>query len=409
MERRKKVWLSSWIQRLSHPFTAYSLLGIVLIGFVVSRGGCKRRGGVSLLATGVDRAERVVLQLEDVVGKVEDHVVLYPRGWEEEVEAMKTERVKRLEASVKIEARRVGREERAAENSPASVATGGVESGKPKGLELGRHMCIIQPVKSLVKTWTVENVDTHVALRAFLPSFVQSIDPVTDRGISYTIFYGYDTSDPVFGDDAIREAFRSVARKLVDGLNVSIELNPVYGLEGRLTGIWNDLARSAYYKGCDYFFMSNDDMAIYTKGECNKTIRAAQLRFSTITPSPPISELSKLPVRCNSQKNKIRSGWASLVMHSFKTSKYRRCRYLGLVRFKDRWAKWATFTFHVSTRLHMDIFDKIYYHVPYHNSHNDLWIHEVYRHFGSNLNKDIKVRNRIHDFYNDTKSSEPPR
>jgi len=251
------------------------------------------------------------------------------------------------------------------ETQGASITPKSASGVKPKGpLVLGKHMCIIQPVKSPERSWSTDNVKDHVALKAFLASFVESVDPVRDRGITFTLFYGYDVHDPVFSQSSLHAAFHKFAREMTSEIPVEFRFRPLFGLDGRLTGIWNDLARSAYNHGCDYFFMSNDDMALYTKG------------------------------------------WASEVIHSFETSKYRRCKYLGIVRFQDKWAKWALFTFHVSSRLHMEIFDETYYRVPYYNSHNDLWIHYVYRHVGSNLNKAIQVRNRVNDFRSPSSTEE---
>eukprot|EP00188_Purpureofilum_apyrenoidigerum_P006417 Plantae.Rhodophyta-Purpureofilum_apyrenoidigerum.ctg9987.p1 GENE.Plantae.Rhodophyta-Purpureofilum_apyrenoidigerum.ctg9987~~Plantae.Rhodophyta-Purpureofilum_apyrenoidigerum.ctg9987.p1 ORF type:complete len:419 (-),score=40.31 Plantae.Rhodophyta-Purpureofilum_apyrenoidigerum.ctg9987:270-1526(-) len=229
-------------------------------------------------------------------------------------------------------------------------------SGASQPYRLGKHMCVIQPVKSPEQPWTPNSTKDHVALKAFLASFVESVDPQRDQDVVFSIFYGYDAQDPVFGQPDLLASFHAHAKAMTSGIPVDFHFRPLFGLDGRLTGIWNDLARSAYHKGCDYFFMSNDDMALYTKG------------------------------------------WASTVIDSFETSKHRRCKYLGIVRFRDRWANWALFTFHVSSRLHMEIFDETYYRVPYYNSHNDLWIHYVYKHVGSNLNKSLQVRNRVNDF-----------
>ncbi len=109
------------------------------------------------------------------------------------------------------------------------------------------------------------------------------------------------------------------------------------------------------------FFMSNDDMVFFTKGWVARATDSL-------------------------------AGIGSIAGHK------RPCRYLGIVRFKDEWASWATFTFHVSTRLHLEIFGGTYYPVPYNSAHNDYWIHYVYRGVdASKYRGEIRVRNRVDD------------
>ena len=112
------------------------------------------------------------------------------------------------------------------------------------------------------------------------------------------------------------------------------------------------MAKDAYAEGCDYQLMSNDDMLIFTKGWAGHVVRA----------------MNHMP-----------------------------CPNFGIVRFVDEWADWAKFTFHVSSRLHMEIFNGVYYPVPYKTTHNDYWIHYTYSGFNSSILLNVHVRNRVKD------------
>lgn len=232
---------------------------------------------------------------------------------------------------------------------------------------LGNHFCILQPTLSSGKsTWTDSDARNHIALRAFMRTFATTVTQEEKKSFQFSIYYGHDSDDPVFGEPKLQAAFSEEARSILRKQNfkdetVKFVFTPLYGLHGRINAIWNMLAKDAYYDGCDYFFLSNDDMVFFTPG------------------------------------------WVSIAHHSLNgigapPGHKRPCRYFGIVRFKDEWANWATFTFHVSTRMHMEIFDGVYYPVPYNSAHNDYWINFVYSHFdASKFRGEVKVRNRVED------------
>lgn len=235
---------------------------------------------------------------------------------------------------------------------------------------LGNHYCIMQPVLSVRhrsgRPWTPEEAADHIALRAFMRTFVTTVTPSERKRFRFSIYYGHDSDDSVFGDDKLRSAFETRGREILDTAGFDrartrLVFSPMYGLHGRINAIWNFLAKDAYYDGCDYFFMSNDDMVFFTKGWVSRSTDSLD-------------------------------GDGSDEQHA------RPCRYLGIVRFKDEWAPWATYTFHVSSRLHLDIFGGVYYPVPYYSAHNDYWIHNVYMGFdASKYRGEIRVRNRVED------------
>lgn len=250
---------------------------------------------------------------------------------------------------------------------------------------LGNRFCVMQPTLSAgLDAWDEEDARNHIALRAFLRTFSDTVTEQEKEKVQFAIYYGHDSDDPVFGDVKLRAAFESAARsrlreKGFTDEGVELVFTPLYGLHGRVNAIWNFMVKDAYYDGCDYFFMSNDDMVFFTPGWVTSAVQSLD-------------------------------GIGSPV------GKKRPCRYLGTVRFKDEWATWATFTFHVSTRLHVEIFGGTYYPVPYNAAHNDYWIHFVYRHFeASKYRGNVKVRNRVDDVdyalahQKDTEHVAPPR
>lgn len=260
-------------------------------------------------------------------------------------------------------------------------ATGGAFRGR----DIGNHFCILQPTLSAgLSRWTENDARNHIAIRAFMRTFADTVTPSERERFKFSIYYGHDSDDAVFGVSSLRKAFASAARRMLaaGGFlddDVKLVFTPMYGLHGRLNAIWNILAKDAYYDGCDYFFLSNDDMVFFTRGWVTRAVDSL-------------------------------NGIGAPLGHK------RPCRGFGIVRFKDEWANWATFTFHVSTRIHLEIFGGVYYPVPYHAAHNDYWINFVYRAFeASKYRGEVKVRNRVDDVdfalahQKDTQHIAPPR
>lgn len=237
----------------------------------------------------------------------------------------------------------------------------------PVSTSLGSHFCVLQPTLSAGKsTWTPDDARKHIALRAFLRTFASTVTSGERRDFNFSIYYGHDSDDSVFGNETLRTAFVDEARSILSARgftddDVRLVFTPLYGLHGRINAIWNVLAKDAYYDGCDYFFLSNDDMVFFTPTWVSRSADSL-------------------------------NGIGSSHPHK------RPCRHFGIVRFKDEWASWATFTFHVSTRMHLEIFGGVYYPVPYNSAHNDFWINFVYRNVNaSKYRGEIRVRNRVED------------
>lgn len=252
-------------------------------------------------------------------------------------------------------------------DAPPDDDRGDGKSGGGGRYTLGNRFCVLQPTLSAGRaSWSPDDVADHIGLRAFMTTFLASLTPGELRDYRFSVYYGHDSDDPVFGSARLRAAHAAEVDRLIANASmpagaVRLVYTPLYALHGRITAIWNVLAKDAYYDGCDYFFLSNDDMVIYTRGWVQRAVDSL---------------------------NGIGS----------RGSAKRPCRYFGLVRFRDEWKSWATFTFHVSTRLHMEIFGGVYYPVPYLSAHNDDWIHRVYWAFSaSKLRSEVRVRNRVSD------------
>lgn len=260
-----------------------------------------------------------------------------------------------------------GRHPRVADDPLDDVDSDAAGSGRRGRYTLGNQFCVLQPTLSAGRSsWSPDDVAEHIGLRAFMTTFLASLTPGELRDYRFAVYYGHDSDDPVFGSARLRAAHAAEVDRLVANVSVPtgavrLAYTPLYALHGRITAIWNVLAKDAYYDGCDYFFLSNDDMVIYTRGWVQRAV----------------DSLNGIGSRGKSK---------------------RPCRYFGLVRFRDEWKSWATFTFHVGTRLHMEIFGGVYYPVPYLSAHNDDWIHRVYGAFNaSKLRSEVRVRNRVSD------------
>jgi len=222
---------------------------------------------------------------------------------------------------------------------------------------IGNRFCILQPVLSKRdQVWNKTTVLEHTGLRLFLDSFLRSVDMRDRENLRFRLYYGHDADDLVFGNDELLRLYVCAAQTRANLAKVALEMRfvPLFDLHGRITAIWNELAAVAYRDGCDFFFMSNDDMIIHTHGWASKSVD--HLTHQRGSP---------------------------------------RCKHFGIVRFKDDWAKWATFTFHVSTRMHMSVFKGVYYAIPFKTTHNDYWIYKIYnRWHADHYDGNIKVRNR---------------
>ena len=172
-------------------------------------------------------------------------------------------------------------------------------------------------------------------VHTFIPSLLNTMEHQYD----YRLYIGYDVDDPWYDNttnwqdlhDFIRMNMKQESRF---GLHLEVKPKILYGIDQRITAIWNSLATAAYNDHCDYFYQANDDMLIQTKGWTSSAIRT----------------LEQCPVGKN----------------------------FGVVAFNDLTACEYP-TFHLTHRTHLDLHDGIYYPLPSHGAHQDPWIFSMYR------------------------------
>ncbi|CAF1498594.1 unnamed protein product, partial [Adineta steineri] len=169
----------------------------------------------------------------------------------------------------------------------------------------------------------------------FIPSFLATIESDYD----YRLYIGYDYGDMWYDNDTNWDKLLSfITTRITDSshlrLNVSVRPILLFGVEQRITPIWNTLATAAYKDMCDYFYPANDDILIRTKG------------------------------------------WTSAAIRTLKTCVV--ASNFGIVTFKDL-NNCVMPTFHLVHRTHLDLHEGIYYPLPTHGDGQDPWIFGVYR------------------------------
>jgi hypothetical protein len=210
--------------------------------------------------------------------------------------------------------------------------------GLKTGLSSRLSICMMLPVTSrgisYNKTLGLRFSDLPL-VHSFLPSLLNTIE----EQYSYRLYIGYDYGDPFYDNASnwatLLKIFNSYATK-GEHSRFHVQFNPriLYGIDQRITAIWNTLAAIAYNDSCDYFYPANDDLHLATSGWTTAAIR----------------ELQKCPVANN----------------------------FGVVAFRDLSACGYP-TFHLTHRTHLDLHDGIYYPLPSHGAHQDPWIFSMYR------------------------------
>ncbi|CAF1516953.1 unnamed protein product [Adineta ricciae] len=172
-------------------------------------------------------------------------------------------------------------------------------------------------------------------VHTFIPSVLNTIE----IQYTYQLYIGYDRDDPWYDNeknwsDLINFIHSYIRNTSSSDFRVDIKANVLYGVDQRITAIWNILAAIAYKDGCDYFYPANDDLQLRTKGWTSAAIQLLQ--------------------SCGVASN------------------------FGIVAFRDISACEYP-TFHLTHRKHLDLHDGIYYPLPSHGAHQDTWIFSVYR------------------------------
>lgn len=215
------------------------------------------------------------------------------------------------------------------------------------GLSRRTIIAILQPVTS--HKINVTSVDELPALRVWLCAMLQTIEP---EWFEYWIYYGFDETDSWYNQNKFLKAVNKIIEQAHLSDTVFLRFIPLENsrYSGKITSIWNRLAKEAYEDGCEYFLPSNDDARLLSPGW-------SSLAVSTLLNSPLYPNL-------------------------------------GLVAFND--VGYSGFpTFHLVHKTHLDIFRQ-YYNVDWEGAYQDPFAFEVYASFNSSfLLMDILIENHI--------------
>lgn len=198
-------------------------------------------------------------------------------------------------------------------------------------------ICMMLPVTSrgIAKSSSEVHLWDLPLVNSFLPSLIQTVDDCYD----YRVYIGYDYDDPFYDNEVNWQNLLSFFDHTLEksnrsGIRIAIHRTILYGIDRRITAIWNTIASMAYKDNCDYYYPANDDMKLLTFGWTSKAI----------------SKLKECSVAMN----------------------------FGIVAFRDVGSCQYP-TFHLTHRTHLDLHDGIYYPLPSHGAHQDPWIFALYR------------------------------
>ena len=214
--------------------------------------------------------------------------------------------------------------------------------GKKWKLQLNKSNCLSVCMMLPVTSRGIEkksSSEIHLwdlpLVHSFLPSLIETVD----NDYNYRLYIGYDYDDPFYDNETNWQNLLSYFAHALERSNrstikIAIRRSILYGIDRRITAIWNTLASMAYADHCDYYYPANDDMKLLTFGWTKQAIL----------------KLKECSVGMN----------------------------FGIVAFRDIGACQYP-TFHLTHRTHLDLHDGIYYPLPSHGAHQDPWIFALYR------------------------------
>jgi len=197
-----------------------------------------------------------------------------------------------------------------------------------------KHVCFMQPIRPDLQP--DQPMKDLVVFRIFLTSLLSTLP--TDIDYSYSLYLGYNYEDELFCDCEKMAVFNEVLLELIDDRPFEVHFIPLYGSEktGLITFYWNQLAPRLYVDGCQYFFPSNDDLEFIDKGWLETAVQTLQ-------------------THCHVGPN------------------------VGMVTFKDRGNIGRPYTFHLTHRTHLELFNFAYYPCWTASSHQDPYLFVTYR------------------------------
>uniref|UniRef100_A0A7S1CMI5 Hexosyltransferase n=1 Tax=Bicosoecida sp. CB-2014 TaxID=1486930 RepID=A0A7S1CMI5_9STRA len=129
------------------------------------------------------------------------------------------------------------------------------------------HIAMILPITSKGTQLRPHNVLRElVAAKVFWPAFLDTVEGAEGR-FRYTVYYGVNATDAPLLDHAVWAEFESIMRPGTEapGAAPIAWSKTVYSVQ-TLSQMYNALAARALREGADYFYITNDDTKMLTRG-----------------------------------------------------------------------------------------------------------------------------------------------
>jgi hypothetical protein len=127
---------------------------------------------------------------------------------------------------------------------------------------------ILIPSTSKNRDW--KTMEESYLYKHTLKSFLLTYD----KEHTYVFYIGIDRNDKVYDNEDNKNKLNRFCSIMK---NTSIEFHYMDNVaKGHLTVMWNQLFKTAYSDGCEYFFQCGDDIEFKTNGWINECIRTLQ-------------------------------------------------------------------------------------------------------------------------------------
>ncbi|KAF0852826.1 conserved uncharacterized mitochondrial protein [Andalucia godoyi] len=210
---------------------------------------------------------------------------------------------------------------------------------------------VLLPVRSEILRLG-SNFFDQLMVKYFGASFCRTLSDESLHYFEYRFYVGYDFGDPVLDSVSFQDYYEKwLVQTCPSEAKVSFAWIPLYGLQGRINAIWNILSKQAYADGAHFYTPMNDDVEIFTKN------------------------------------------WA--YRHAINLIEHPKLPGFGISVFHDQWMPNFP-TFHVVSRIHMNIFSGSHYPISFRGANNDPWIFTLYSVLSSAVNNsNLVLRNRV--------------
>ena len=127
---------------------------------------------------------------------------------------------------------------------------------------------ILIPSTSKNRDW--KTIEESYLYKHTLKSFLLTYD----KEHTYVFYIGIDRNDMVYDNGDNKNSLNRFCSIMK---NTSIEFHYMENVaKGHLTIMWNQLFKTAYSDGCEYFFQCGDDIEFKTNGWINECVRTLQ-------------------------------------------------------------------------------------------------------------------------------------